>query len=465
MTFSINKNSLIGLASALIVLASCSDHLTDSPNANQPPVTHLALRSVAPDSLNPTTSKQTLHWWGDDPDGRVVGFIYTFNSNAGNLSSWTDNATDANWTFTPNTQETFTLRLAGTDTNYTFWVKAVDDQDAADPTGARQTYPIVNSSPVVEFPLGTDVPDTTFTVANFSWSASDLDGDDTIARFEYVLDDSNAASWRQIPAGVTSITLGVLEGLVEGRHVFYLRAVDIAGAHSRIISMPRDPQGTWYVRVPRSTFLVVDDYNVADNSANFYHAILRDLVGVFDVWDIKRDNRALVPASSEAFARTLQLFDLIFWYTDTEPNLEKAQVSVPQFLDRGGKILMVASFQEFASNQGDPLDFSPVDSLGGRIARITRNQNIDPAPAFASTGFPPLRVNASIIPNVFPLVPKISADTMYVLPPNPALWPGTPVIGVVDGTSTFVFFGIPLASADGLGTVRALFEKILNDIF
>jgi hypothetical protein len=36
---------------------------------------------------------------------------------------------------------------------------------------------------------------------------------------------------------------------------------------------------------------------------------------------------------------------------------------------------------------------------------------------------------------------------------------------VIDGASSFVFFGIPLASADGLGTVRALFEKILNDVF
>jgi hypothetical protein len=411
--------------------AGCSDHLTDSPKPNQPPVTHLALRSVAPDSLNPTTSKQTLSWWGDDPDGRVVGFIYTFNPSAQNVSSWESSSTNAEWTFTTETQETFTLRLAGTDTNYTFWVKAVDDLSAADPAGALQTYPIVNSIPVVEFPVGTDVPDTTFTVANFSWSASDLDGDDTIARFEYILDDSNAAGWQQLPAGVTSITLGVLQALAGGEHVFYLRAVDIAGARSRIIRMPRDPQKTWYVRVPRSKFLVVDDYNIADNTANFYHAILRDLAGEFDVWDIKRDNRALVPASSEAFARTLQLFDRIFWYTDTEPNLEKAQVSVPQFLDGGGKILMVASFQEFTSNQGDPLDFSPVDSLGSRIARITRNQNIDPAPAFAGAGFPPLRVNTAIIPNVFPLVPKISADTLYVLPPNLPCG-RAPIVGVVD---------------------------------
>lgn len=453
------------LAGLVVVLSGCSENISDAPKPNQPPVTHLALRSAAPDSLSPTTSRQTLHWWGDDPDGRVVGFIYTFNPQAQNLPTWASNAVDADWTFTAETQETFTLRLAGTDTNYTFWVKAVDDQDATDPSGARQTYPIVNSSPTVEFPTGTDVPETTFTVANFTWAAADLDGDDTIARFEYALDDTGAATWTQLPPALTSLTLGAQAGLTEGRHVFYLRAIDIAGARSRIISMPRSAQSTWYVRAPRSKFLVIDDYNIADNAAGFYHAILRDLVGDFDVWDIKRDNRALVPASSEAFARTLQLFERIFWYTDTEPNLEKAQVGVPPYLDRGGKIFMLASFQEFTTNQGDPLDFSPVDSLGGRIARLTRNQIIAPAPPFASAGFPQLRVSASIIPNVFPLIPKISADTLYVLPPNPALWPGTPVMGVVDGASSFVFFGIPLAAADGLGTVRTVFDKILNDIF
>ena len=43
----------------------------------------------------------------------------------------------------------------------------------------------------VEFPIGTDVPETTFTVANLVWSSSDPDGDDNIEKFEYVLDDTD----------------------------------------------------------------------------------------------------------------------------------------------------------------------------------------------------------------------------------------------------------------------------------
>ncbi len=451
------KNALL-LITALG--SSCSEHPTDNPKANEPPVTHLAVRSSA-DSLNATISKQTLHWWGDDPDGAVTGFIYTFNPNAPNVQSWTSDAVPADWTFTTKTQETFTLKLSGTDTTYSFWVKAIDDAGAADPNGAKQRYPIINTRPRVEFPVGTDVPDTTFTVATFNWSATDLDGDDTIAKFQYALDDTaNLAAWKDLNASVNSVTLTAADGLTGGSHVFHLRAVDIAGAASSTIRMPRTANELWHVRAPQSKFLVIDDYDIADNAANFYHANLRALVGAFDVWDIKSNSRGLEPPSAEAFTQTLLLFERVFWYADTEPNLEKAQVSLPQFIDRGGKIIMTTAFQEFAGNQGDPVDFAPVDSLGVRISRITRNQLVLPSAKFAARGFPQLRVNTAIIPNVFPLVPKISADTLYVLPAS-ANWPGTPVVAVSDATGSFVFFSVPLAFLDGLGTVRSLLEKLL----
>ncbi len=454
------------LLTTCALLLTCSEHPTDVPKANEPPVTHLAVRS-ATDSLNATISKQTLHWWGDDADGVVVGFIYTFNPNASNLQAWNNNASDPNWTFTEQTQETFTLTLSGLDTTYSFWVKAVDDAGATDPIGAKQSYPIINTRPRVEFPVGTDVPDTTFTVATFVWSATDLDGDDTIAKLQYALDDTlNASAWKDINANTNSVTLKATDGLTIGPHVFYLRAVDIAGATSNIIRMPRSVNEVWHVRTPQSKFLVVDDYNITDNTANFYHSHLRDLVGAFDVWDIKSNSRALEPPASEAFTQTLLLFERVFWYADTEPNLEKAQVSLPRFLDAGGKIIMITSFREFASNQGDPVDFAPVDSLGPRISRITFRDSIlfVPSGKFSNQGYPQLRINdRGSIFNVFPLVPKVSADTLYTLPvaTDTTRWKGTPVVGVRDATGAFAFFTVPLASLDGLGTVRQLLEKLL----
>ena len=111
------------------------------------------------------------------------------------------------------------------------------------------------------------------------------------------------------------------------------------------------------------------------------------------------------------------------------------------------------------------MEFSPVDSLGSKINRITRNQLVQPALKYSGLGFPELKVNKSIIANVFPLVPKISSDTLYVLPERPGSWPGTPAMAVIDARSSFVFFGLPLVFLNGSETVGPLIEKILNDIF
>ncbi len=445
-------------SSLLLLVLSCSENFSDNPKANQPPQTFISIFSE--NSLNPAISRQTLNWWGDDPDGVVEGFIYTFNPNAENLTDWLD-TTSVDWTFTTETQETFTLTLAGTDTTFTFWVKAVDDAGAADPDGVIQEFNIINTRPIVEFPVSTDVPETTFTVAEFVWSGTDLDGDDTIARYQYVLDDTtDESAWLDIDPDRNSI---VLDGLQQGEHVFFFRAVDLAGARSAIIRMPRDENDVWFVREPISSFLMVDDYNIADDTDAFYRSAIRNIVGPIDIWDIKSNGGALEPPTSRAFLLTLQLFDRVFWYGDTGPNLEKAQVTLPEFIEAGGKVLMSTTFPEFSTNQGDPLDFSPADSLGTKIRRLTRNQPVNVTPEYAALGFPELQVNAAIIPNVFPVVPKISSEVIYRLPPG-TNWVEEPPMAVINADDTFVFFGLPIRKLNGQGSVEQLLSTILNTI-
>ncbi len=454
----------LNLLLSLLIVFGCSDSFTDNPQPNQAPKTFVSIFSNR--NLSPTTSRITINWWGDDPDGLVVGFVYTFDPNAPDVQTWSNDSPDPNWTFTTKTQETFTLTLAGTDTIYTIWVKAIDDANVADSEGAIQDFSIMNSRPVVEFPVATDVPETTFTVVNFVWSGSDLDGNDTIAKFQYALDDTiSDSNWLDLEPNRSSLTLTAADGLTEGEHVFFLRAIDLAGATSDVVRMPRQENNIWYVREPSSSFLIVDDYNVADNVGVFYQTTLQAIVGPVDIWDIKSNSNALEPASPIAFTKTLQLFERIFWYSDSAPNLIKAQASLADFLDSGGKLIMSTTFQEFASNQGDPLDFSPADSLGTKISRLLRNQLVLPTQPYASQGFPDLQVNTGIIPFIFPVVPKISSEILYVLPENLGVWQGTPPMGVINGASTFVFFGLPLASLDGQGTVSQLFDKILNEIF
>jgi len=289
-------------------------------------------------------------------------------------------------------------------------------------------------------------------------------GDDTIAKFQYVLDDTtDDSAWIDIPRNVDNITLTAESGLTQGEHIFYLRAIDLAGASSSIIRMPKNEDDIWFVKEPKSNFLIIDDYNVADATGSFYKTAIEAIVGPTDTWDIKSNSGALEPPSTIAFLLTLQLFDRVFWYADTGPNLTKAQGSLPTYIESGGKVLMTTSFMEFASNLGDPLDFSPADSLGSRISRITRNQIVNVTEAYSSQGFPDLQVSSAIIPNVYPIVPKISSEVMYVLPED-SDWQGTPPVGIINAGRNFVFFGLPLASLNGQSTVQQLLELILTTI-
>lgn len=87
-------------------LYSCYDNPTDNPVPNKPPETGLFLM---PDSgISPQPTKLKVSWWGDDPDGNVVGFYFTWDG--------------INWTFTTSNDSLFSLQIGAADTTYLFQV-------------------------------------------------------------------------------------------------------------------------------------------------------------------------------------------------------------------------------------------------------------------------------------------------------------------------------------------------------
>jgi hypothetical protein len=442
--------------------SACNDQVTDAPKDNQPPETHLFLQ---PDSeLATSTSRQILHWWGDDADGRVSGFVYTFDSKAPEITEWEMGASDPFWTFTESNQDTFSLRFAGTDTMFVFRVKAVDDEGAADPTSASQRFPVQNSPPVVNFVPGTEIPDTTLTVATFTWIGADLDGDNTIARYEYVLDNPNA-NWQQLPATTTNLILRQDDGLTPGRHIFYLRVIDIAGTSSPIVRMPASGDG-WVVIPPEGRYVVVDDFFGEPAAATFYRAVLDTVVGAYSVMRIKDKPAPL----SVLFQETLFLFERVIWYADSQPNLELAGIVLPAFTARGGKVIFSTLFTQFFSQQGDPLAFSPVDSVNlivtndsppREVTRILNNRQL--LPTNSRPTFETLRIS-SVVTFVKEVVPKPTATALYRLQPSTE-WRGQPVLAVEDATHSFVFFSIPLHRLDGDRNAGAMIRRILVEVF
>ncbi len=152
---------------------------------------------------------------------------------------------------------------------------------------------------------------------------------------------------------------------------FYIYCEDIAGSVSQLLSMPSENSSLiWYVKKPAGDILIIDDYATNDNAASFYYQIADslNLSSRVDVWDIKLGKTSTTPAKllpkfiSPQFTETLKLFKAVYWYTDNDPTLEPAQISVREYIISGGKIFFSMIFPQ----QFDPRglsDFLPVDSL------------------------------------------------------------------------------------------------------
>ena len=342
---------LPALIISLLLCNSCEDP-SSSKLPNKAPETYL---SLFPDStIAPGSTRLTIRWWGDDPDGYITGFRVSFDLQ--------------NWGFTTANDSVFVLSISGNDSTFRFYVAAVDNQGLADPTPATNLYPVVNSAPSVRFEAGTELPDTTFPLASFKWVGSDPDGDETIAYYLWSLNDT--LNFRRIPASITLLTLNADSGItVNSNNVFYLKAEDAAGAQSGIVRMP-DTSRTWHVRNVTSKILMVRDIpsgNVSTAMQYFSNAF--DTIS-YDMIDIKANGGALIPnIVNPMWIQTLGLYKIVFWIggnasVAAAANFGLAQQSLPFYLLNGGKVFFSSGFQGVsAQGQGELINFAPVDSV------------------------------------------------------------------------------------------------------
>ncbi|NQS98438.1 MAG: hypothetical protein HQ591_08295 [candidate division Zixibacteria bacterium] len=103
-----------------IILFSCSERHSNQPLGNTPPETHLAV--AMPDSALPDTSTsiQTPHWWGSDPDGEVMGYFIRWDYFA-NQPGYNE------WFWTVSESDTFYLPIRTPDSSFAIEVRAVDN--------------------------------------------------------------------------------------------------------------------------------------------------------------------------------------------------------------------------------------------------------------------------------------------------------------------------------------------------
>ncbi len=293
------------------------------------------------DSISQGISRQNIHWWGEDADGFVVGFLIGIGKNENEI----------NWSFKTKNDSTIFFPLLISQDTFAVFVKAIDNNFSESRVDGEtiflqngnyykdanhnnvfdsldiflstmngsigktisQKFPLKNSVPSVSFLTDEtnstiNPPETTFTVITFSWKGADLDGDNTIANYEIALNDST--QWTQLPKSATTITLNVPRSIsdnvndvveanidtgtygrmrqiatapnlkLDSKNKLYLRVRDVAGDVSKIVSLP-DSTSFWYVKKPKSKLLVVEDY-ISTSGINHPDSVIKFYRNIFN---------------------------------------------------------------------------------------------------------------------------------------------------------------------------------------
>ena len=454
ITNPVNPRILKILVLLLLAFQSCSE-LPTGVVQNQPPNTFL---SLFPDSsISPQRTRIKITWWGDDPDGLITGYRFSFDS--------------TNWIFTTRNDSTFQLTISGNDSTFHFWVAAVDDKGLIDPTPASNRYPVYNSPPSVTFNGGTEIPETTFTVASFSWTGTDPDGDNTIKYYHWALNDTS--TWHRISGTTNLLTLRLDSGLViNANNKLYLKAEDIAGAFSPVIKMP-DSNKTWFVRPVTGSVLLLNDYyrttpTDVQQAQRFYDSALS--IMAYSKLDIKVSNGANIPKIvNPMFIETLKLFSVVIWFgnrSNVAPdntNFDLAQQSLPYFIAAGGKIFFSTGFPNSIISQGNIVSFAPVDSVMNFTFNIAGpNETI-----VSDNAYPVLRVGGVSLDLTRGIHPRPGSHVIYKMPFNPPYDTNKIVVCLkdTDANPHVVFMSVPLNRMDGLQTATSFLRRVINTDF
>lgn len=318
------------MALGVLAAAGCQKK-TFTPPENRPPETFVAVRSPLTDTVS---ARVGLAWYGNDPDGEVVGFHYIWLFGD---SVVVDTA------FTTATTDTFVLPVFDSVRTYTFRIWAVDNEGAWDPTPAEVSFPMVNTPPEVSFAFQSLPPETTLPAVTFFFEAHDVDGDTTITDLLYRLDTDTV--WTSVPYA----SHYTLTGIPPGSRTVWFRVADFTGAVSDSIAF------SWVVEPLAGTLLVILDH--VDNR-DAWVGLVENAgwgPGSYTVWEFPRHESRNVqdfPEIRESFEAILfSGFTRVFWASDEyDPALTSLELFTypdaqgrrlfDELLNQGGTILL-----------------------------------------------------------------------------------------------------------------------------
>lgn len=509
---------IVGVLLTLILL-SCSDQISN-PEGNQPPDTGLFLY---PDStISQQPSRLEVHWWGDDPDGVILGFYFKWEG------------IDTIWKFTTSNDSIFSLPIGSADTTYNLLVSSVDtegnrkfdskifqngidygtepfidfnkngireenepffDIGLIDPTPASLVFPIKNTAPVLEWDELSVLPDTSFPVMTFRWNASDLDGEESIQSINISLNDTinivsldgsvrlitvrikdlNASSPEMeilINGSDQNIYSELLTGMqLDSPNKFFVQAVDLSGASSNTIMLP-DSNDVWYVRKPKGQVLIFDDFAGSSTSdplaKSFYRNMFNtigsgSLQGKFDEYDLA--NQPL-PFENVTLYETIKLFKYTFWYSVSNPRLDLLNLVTNKYLQQGGKIAFSMTFQDsnavFAFDLSTLQGFLPIDAVSNTIPLGFLLSGADVLPSSPQVLYPSLKTTEPVA--YFRTFSPNSIVSTEIYDISSSQISGN--IALLTNDKSEFFIGLPLHLCNGGdANVDELLEKVFFDEF
>lgn len=496
---------------SILFIISCDETVNDAPIENQSPETHLFL--YADSEISQQKSKLQVHWWGDDKDGLVIGFLIKWDG------------IDENWTYTPSNDSIFSLPIGTVDTSFTFFAAAVDnagngiydnsilingietisepfrdingngsydkdepftDLGAIDETPAMQKFPIKNSSPEITWNDLSVLPEKSFPVMTVGWDAYDLDGIETITEIHLALNDTsdyvvlkgstrlvslignnldtdapefniflNADNSKQLEKSLTNLSLDNFNRL-------YIRGVDNSGAKSKFSALP-DTGRTWYVSKPKGELLIIDDYDNGTQATDFYRERFDTFAeSKYDEFDI---NNTDLPYESITFQNTLSLFKYVYWYSSSNPSIDLTNLVTQNYIQNGGKIAFSMNFQDSTANFDISLPivqtFLPIESFDDKepISFMFAGANVIPSNKFGD--YPILETQATIgFVRTFK-VSEITSTKVYDLTSSQI----NGEIALLNNTKNLFFIGLPLHQCDANGNVLDLLQQIFINEF
>lgn len=488
--------SISAIVLLAILLSGCDSGLSGDFVENQTPITNLTVERINRGEDFRLPSQINISWWGSDSDGYIVGFEYAINDTS-----------EGAWTFTTKSDSTFILPISGgqnTD-DVLFKVRAVDDDGAKDPVGARLVYPIVNTAPEVSFNINETPPDSLFAISSFGWTVSDPDGFLNIESTEIAINDKDNG-WVQIPLSIENegrvfisleydnSTLGEktadvflgrsytsaldntgqrieVSGVEVGAlNTAYIRSIDAAGAISEIDSV------SWFVKPQRSNVLFINDIegNSALEKQAQHYSYLEENGILPDLWLINSSGIGLsdeFPSVVDpTLQKTLAKWDHIYWVSNSiARNIIYALEITNQFFANGGTMFVNIPMSVNEVNQElDLFNFIPVDSIGyvdptefetGFV--INNNTEVT-----SNEGAPSLMTEIRQT-GVYPLKPLPGAKLLYETDFKASTVTGTindytrfEGVGIENSEGNLIFFGMDLTILNGNANMGSFIDYV-----